>query len=154
MSSKIDWKSKYKELHSKYMNALDVSFRLGFQEGQRQAEMEMLQQQVADMQQQAAAAEEAAMMGEEGQLPPEEGGMPMEGEEGLPMEEMAEEGMEEMPMEEGDELDQSIDELEGFVKKEKFDALKLMKKLHKSEPKSSNEEKSEKQKKIDKMFNE
>ena len=39
MSSKINWKQKYFELRSKYMSAIDVSFRLGFEEGQKQAEL-------------------------------------------------------------------------------------------------------------------
>lgn len=125
MNGKIDWKSKYMELRSKYMNAIDVAFRLGHEEGAREAEMENLQMQVQEMEEQAAMAEQEAMMGEE----------PMVDEEGMPIEEEMpmEEGMEgeEMGMEgEGNELDDSINELESFVKEEKFDVTQIMKSMH------------------------
>jgi hypothetical protein len=134
MSNKVDWKQKYMEIRSKYMNAIDTAFRLGVQEGQRIAEMENMQMQLQQAQQQAAAAAQAAaaqsmpggMPGEE--MPPEEGGMP--GEE-MPPEEGGMPG-EEMPPEEGDELGQSIDELEQYVKSEpkKIYYAYLMKKTH------------------------
>jgi hypothetical protein len=135
MSNKVDWKQKYMEIRSKYMNAIDTAFRLGVQEGQRIAEMENMQMQLQQAQQQAAAAAQQAaaaqsmpggMPGEE--MPPEEGGMP--GEE-MPPEEGGMPG-EEMPPEEGDELGQSIDELEQYVKSEpkKIDFADLMKKTH------------------------
>lgn len=153
MNSKIDWKNKYQELRSKYLNAIDVAFKMGVEEGMRNAEMEQLQQQVADMEQEQAMAEEAAMMGGEGMV--DEAGMPIEGEE-MPMdEEMPMEGMEgeELPQEEGDDMGQSIDELESFVKKEKpFDARKLMKSIHKSEVKKTSKTTNKKQDKINKMF--
>ena len=47
MAGKVDYKQKYEGLRSKYMNAIDVAFRLGVEEGARNAEMEALQQQVA-----------------------------------------------------------------------------------------------------------
>ncbi len=142
MNGKIDWKSKYAELRSKYMNAIDAAFRLGFEEGQREAEMENLQQQVTEMEEAQAMAEQEAMMGDEGMV--DEEGMPIEGGE-----EMGMEG-EELPEEPG--LDESIDELEGMVKNEKksLDVAKIMKSMHKSEDTKKLE--SEKTIKINKLL--
>ena len=140
MSGKVDWKDKYFELRSKYLNAIDVAFRLGAQEGQRNAEMENLQQQVAQAEEQAAMAAQGGMMpGEE--LPPEE---MMPGEE-LPPEEGGQEP----------DLDSSINELESFVKAEKnVNIANLMKSIHKSIPKNDNkkEPKSKKAEKIGSMI--
>jgi len=142
MASKVNWKSKYEELRSKYMNAIDVSFRLGVEEGARNAEMEALQQQVAQMEEQAAMDQEAAMMGGEEEMMPEE----MMGEEGME-EEMPEE---ELPPEEGDDLGGAIDELEDYVKNEgKINATDLLKSFHKSQIKEEDKkDKSKSSKKI------
>jgi uncharacterized protein involved in exopolysaccharide biosynthesis len=149
MSSKIDWKQKYQELRSKYLNAVDVAFRLGVQEGMRNAEIQQLQTQLQEAQAQAQAAMAAASqppMGADG-APVDEQGMPVD-EQGMPVEEEmvdANEG-------EGDELDQSINELEGLVKKEKkINVTQLMKSIHKSN-KTVKPEDSEKQKKIEELI--
>lgn len=159
MSGKVDWKQKYLELRSRHMNAIDIGFRLGFQEGLKAGELQNLQMQLQQAQQEAAmAAEQAAMggmppePGMEGELPPEEmameGGMPpeemaMEGE--VPPEEMAMEGAPAGEMEAGmsDELGASIDELESYVTKNEKDInfSELMKSFHK--PKSSKKEAEE-----------
>lgn len=130
--SKIDWKLKYKELRSKYMNAIDVSYRLGFEEGLKQAQMDSMQQQMQDMQQQMMAAAQQPPMGAEGDVPPE---MTQEGGD-VPPEMMQEEGGEEGQQGGGDELDQSMDELEGYVKSEE-NIKDIMKSIHKSESKQS-----------------
>lgn len=138
--SKVDWKQKYMELRAKYMNAVDVAFRLGVEEGKRASEIEGLQQQIQQMEE-AAAMAEPPMSGEEGM--PDEGGEP-------PLEEAIEEGGEEAMAEEGDELGQSIDELEGYVKNEgPVNFQELMKSFHKNNSKSSdNANVSEKQKEV------
>jgi hypothetical protein len=157
MSNKIDWKQKYVELRAKYLNAVDVAFRLGVQEGMRNAEIQQLQTQLQEAQAQAQAAMAAAQqppMGGEG-MPVDEQGMPVEGmegeipvdEEGMPVEGMEEEG--------GGELDQSIDELEGLVKKEKkLDVTSLMKSIHKNKNSNiaSSKDISEKEKKIEEIL--
>lgn len=139
MSGKVDWKQKYMELRSKYMNAIDVSFKLGFQEGTKSAEMENLQAQ------QAQAEEEAAMAAQQGMMPGEE----------LPPEELPP-GEEVMAEEEGgDELGASIDELESYVKSEgkDIDITALMKNLHKQQKKPETATpKSAKAKKIESMI--
>lgn len=145
---KTDWKSKYYELRSKHINAIDVSFRLGFQEGLKAAELQNMQMQLQQAQQAAMAAPPAGMPGEEmppeqgGEMPPEQGGEipPQEGEE-MPPEQGA--------AEEPSELDSSIDELEGYVSKsEKVDFTKMMKSLHKSKSVNQETDLSEKQKKV------
>lgn len=123
---KTDWKSKYYELRSKHINAIDVSFRLGYQEGLKAAELQNMQMQLQQAQQAAMAAPPAGMPGE---MPP--------GEEMPPEQAMQEEGAppveEGQPSEEPSELDSSVDELEQYVSKnEKVDFSKLMKSLHKS----------------------
>jgi hypothetical protein len=165
-NKKTDWKSKYYELRSKHINAIDVSFRLGFQEGLKTAEIQFMQMQLQQAQQQAAAAAsmgggqmppEAAMGGEE--MPPEAAmggeGMPPEGQ--IPPE--AAMGGEEMPPEEmeedqGDELGASIDELEKMVSKnEKIDFSKMLKSFHKSKTaKQAASELSDKHKKIEEII--
>jgi len=143
---KTDWKSKYFELRSKHINAIDVSFRLGFQEGLKAAELQNMQMQLQQAQQAAMAAPPGGMppggevppeeaIAQEGQMPPEEGG----GEVPAPEEAevVGEEGGEG-----SDELGSSIDELEQYVSKnEKIDFNKMMKSLHKSnvQPKNSSD---------------
>jgi hypothetical protein len=142
---KTDWKSKYFELRSKHINAIDVSFRLGFQEGLKAAELQNMQMQLQQAQQAAMAAPPGGMP-PGGEMPPEEamaqeGQMPPEGgEEGVPSPEEAEVGDEEVVGEEGsDELGSSIDELEQYVSKnEKIDFGKMMKSLHRSNVESKN----------------
>jgi hypothetical protein len=175
---KTDWKSKYYEMRSRHINAIDVSFRLGFQEGLKAAELQNMQMQLQQAQQAAAAGmaagggmppEAGGMPPEMGGMPPEAGGMPPEamgGEmppemggapEGM-MEGAPEEGGEEAPPEEeepeGDPLDASIAELESLVSKnEKIDFSKMLKSLHKSGSNKKNvSELSEKHKKIDDMI--
>lgn len=95
-----DWKLKYQDLKLKFMDAVDVSFRLGMEQGLQQAQMQQAQQQQAD----AQAAQQAAM----GQQP----GQP--GQEGQDM------NSPESP--DGSELDSHIGQLEGMLNKSKQDS--------------------------------
>lgn len=123
--SKVDWKQKYLELRSKYINSIDVAFRHGFEEGYNKSKVEMMEMQLQQAQEAAAMAAQAApAMGEE--MPAEEG---------------------------GDPLVQSIDELEQYVKHEKPDFESLLKSAYKSESKNTeNKSLEEKQKIINKLF--
>jgi hypothetical protein len=138
--SKVDWRQKYYELRSKYMNAIDVAFRLGVQEGQKNQKMQDMEMQLQQMQ-------EAAMMGGGEELPPEEGMEPgMEGGEELPPEAMAAEGA-------GDELDASIDELEQYVKHEdKKDLANLLKSFHANKKSEKTESKDSRSKKLNSIL--
>jgi len=111
-----DYKQKYVELRTKFVEATDVSFRLGYEQGMKDAMMQQAQQQVEQAEQERQMQEQAMMQGgEPGQegMPPEE--QAMQAEDGMPMEE-------DMTPEEGaaaggSELDQNIEELQGLVAK-------------------------------------
>ena len=160
MGSKVDYKNKYIQLRSKYLNAIDVAFRLGVQEGARQGELQNMQQQLqqqqqqAQMQQQMQQAPGAAQMGQE---------MPQDGSQGeAAPQEMGgnpeDQGAAQMPGQDGgaapipgqdqqagapaDDLDLSMQELESYLKSEKPDLNNLMKSFHKvKETKKVNDEK-------------
>lgn len=53
MAGETNWKLKYTELKAKYMNAVDMAFRLGVEEGMKQSQVDQANQQA--MQAQAGA---------------------------------------------------------------------------------------------------
>ena len=116
MSGELNYKSKYMELRSKYLNDIDVAFRLGFEQGQQQAaqdQMAQAQQQQAEME----AAQAQMMQGQPGQemAPGQEvapGEQPMEGQ---PQDPMAGQPT---------ELDQHIAKLESMIQKSEDQDLK------------------------------
>lgn len=109
--SEINYKAKYEALKLKFMNAVDMAYRLGFEDGAKQSQMDQMmqaQQQQAELEQQAAA-----------------GGMG----EGAPGEEQPQEAAPDSAHPDGSELDQHIAELEGLLGKteagsEQYQALK------------------------------
>jgi len=139
--SKVDWKQKYENLRSKYMNAIDVAFRLGYQEGSRAAEMEAIQAELQGLKQ---AQEMQGLNGGMGGDPGMGDGM-----EATSGEEIAEEAMEQQPEEGGSELESSMNELEEYVKSEE-DIKNLMKNMHNNDAgDKSDKNKSDKEKKLD-----
>lgn len=126
----VDYKQKYLNLRSKMMENVDVSYRLGYEqgmaEGQKQAQQEAqaMQQQMMMQQQgqpqvdengQPIAPEEQQAMMEEGQMP-EEGQVP---------EDIQDQGG-------GSDLDAHIQELESLVQKgEKPSVLSMRKAVDK-----------------------
>ena len=70
MSSPINYKVKYLELRAKYINDIDIAFRLGFEQGAQQAQ----QQQALDAQAQAEQMDHEQNMaeasGQGGEAPP------------------------------------------------------------------------------------
>jgi hypothetical protein len=111
----IDFKKKYHALRLKFVESMDMSFRLGYESGQKDAQVEQAVQAAADAQAAAAGAQgqvdengnpvEGGQPGEEGQQPGQEGQQP--GQEG-----------EQPPMAgapSGSELDQHISKLESLV---------------------------------------
>lgn len=113
----VNWKSKYLELKSKYMSAVDASYRLGIQEGIQQAQVQQVQDQAAQQQ----ADEQAAAQGQPGQ-----DGQGQPGQSG-------QDGTEQAPDSEhpqGSELDQHISQLEGMLGKTELniDDLQAIKK--------------------------
>lgn len=103
----VNYKLKYMELKSKFINAIDTAFRLGMEQGMQQAQVQQAQQQQAD----AQAMQQAALQGQ-GQ-PGEDGGAPDEG--GDPGQEGP---TSENPQ--GSELDQHIDQLEQAMGKAEY----------------------------------
>lgn len=108
------YKQKYKELKLKYMNSVETAFRLGFEQGKQQAQMDSMAQE----QQQAMDSMNAQNM------QPQDGQNPE-----APQEEGQEQPMSAHP--EGSELDQHIAELEGLLGKSELKADDLQKALGK-----------------------
>jgi hypothetical protein len=71
MAGESNYKQKYMERRAKYMNAVDVAFRLGFEEGSKQSQVDQANQQMQD-----ANAKEQAMAGAQPGAPGAEGGKP------------------------------------------------------------------------------
>ncbi len=114
MSAEINYKSKYMELRSRYMNDLDMAFRLGFEQGGQQEQQNQMMQQ----QQQAQEVEMAAAQGQAQ-------GAPGEGQPGQPQDP----GMDQNPASasenpNGSELDQHIAKLETMIAKSEDGDLK------------------------------
>lgn len=110
--SEINWKSKYDALKAKFMESVDMAFRLGHEQGQQEALMD----QMAQSQQQQAdeMAQQSGMQGE-GQ-PGDEQGQEADGQE-PPV--SAHPG--------GSELDQHISQLEGMLGKGEVDMAAIIK---------------------------
>lgn len=106
-----DYKKKYVELRSKYLSAIDVSFRKGYEKGFQESQVQsQMQQAQAQQEQMAAMAQQQAQMppqGQEGQEMSPEEQMAME-QQGQPMEEQQEQPT---------ELDQQIEQLQGLLQK-------------------------------------
>lgn len=109
MSAEVNYKNKYMALRAKYMADVDMSFRLGMEQGAMQEQ----QNQMAEQQAQQQAAEQAAMAGQGqpgGNFGDEQPGQPAEGAPGeQPNDAAAGQG--------GSELDQHISQLEGLIAK-------------------------------------
>lgn len=102
-SQGVDYKKKYQELRAKFMSAMDVAFKQGFQQGQQSAQMQQMQMQ---------AQQEAAM--QQGQMGAVEQSQP-----------------EQQAQSDGGELDMYINELESIVNKSDMSKDDLKKSLEK-----------------------
>lgn len=97
-----DYKLKYQDLKLKFHDAVDVAFRLGFEQGAQQAQVQQAQQQQAD----AQAAQQAAAMGQ-----------------GQPGEPSGDSGQFGEEPSNGSELDQHIGQLESMLGQSKPGSL-------------------------------
>lgn len=113
MSGDINYKMKYSELKQKFMNSVDMAFRLGFEEGAKQEQ----QNQMAQQQQQAQLAAANANKAQ----PEEDGAAPEEGSQ------EPEQSDSQNP--EGSELDQHIAKLESMLGKSEVSGDDLKKAL-------------------------
>lgn len=142
-NSQLNYKNKYLELRSKYINDLDMAFRLGVEQGMQQAQ----QQQALDAQQQANELEMAQTQGMSNGMG-DEPGQPQE-----PGAEGQESGVNNpqspgIENQSGSELDQHINKLEGMLGKdtnpEVQKSLNEIKSLRKAEKFAIEMKKSEK----------
>jgi len=118
MHNNLDYKEKYLRIKARLIKAVDQSFRMGYEAGAKQAEMEFLQQKVAEQEQANAMMEQEAngfgsTPGEEGLEagPMGGGGDAQMGEEGM---------MEDTGVSEGgasDDINLLMDELGAMVAK-------------------------------------
>jgi hypothetical protein len=126
MSAVVNWKQKYTELKAKFMESVDMAFRLGFEQGAQQASQDAAMQQ-AQAAQQMAQQPPGAGGGDEGPV----GGQgptsrPEEDQDFADQEYPASkpagpgkgiEPMQESEHPEGSELDQHIAKLESMISK-------------------------------------
>jgi hypothetical protein len=146
MPGEVNYKQKYLELRQKYMNSVDVAFRLGFEEGAKQSQLDNAGQQMAQAQaEKEASAGAAAAPGQ----PPKENnnsapGTPDQGSgpdksgspsiqpkpvEGAPAAKPDGSPMKESENPAGSELDQHIAKLESMIQKSENPAEDLKKSL-------------------------
>lgn len=122
------YKAKYLQLKSQYMNAVDTAFRLGFEQGKQQAELDNMSQQQMQAQEMATAAAGAPPSGPTESGSPEPGGEPqVEGKE--EMEQPVDAPMQESEHPDGTELDQHIAKLEALLGKSEIAPEDLTKAL-------------------------
>jgi len=57
--SNINYKNKYEQLKAKYLSSVDTAWRLGFEAGLKEAQMDNATQQAQQAQQQVAQAQQA-----------------------------------------------------------------------------------------------
>jgi hypothetical protein len=57
MKKGVDYKEKYMQLRARYLQAIDVAFRSGYQQGMEKAQIQAAAQQLQQSQQQAAQAQ-------------------------------------------------------------------------------------------------
>jgi hypothetical protein len=124
MSNEARYKHKYEQLKAKFMNSVDVAFRLGFEQGALSAQMDAMAQQAQQAQQQAQASQQAAQSGAPGQDGEEEQD-PSAAEDGS-QEEQAQSPQEAQM---GSELDKHISELESLLAKGELEPEELRKSL-------------------------
>jgi len=115
------YKAKYLQLKSQYMNAVDTAFRLGFEQGKQQAELDQVAQQQQAAQEMAMQAASAPPPGAEGGAPDDGSGGPPDAESAAPDAgapgEAASGPMQESEHPDGTELDQHIAKLESLLGK-------------------------------------
>jgi hypothetical protein len=110
----VDYKAKYLDLKTKYQETVDLAWRLGFEQGAQQAQLDQAAQQQAEASQMAMAANGQPQPGQPG----EEGEQPGQQAEGQP-------GQPQSQNPNGDELDQHIQKLEGMLGKSEISSLDL-----------------------------
>jgi hypothetical protein len=107
-----DWKIKYQDLKLRFHDCLDTSFRLGYEAGAQQAQVQQAAQQTAD----AQAAQQAAAMGQQPGQPGQDPNAPGQEDPNAQMQ----------PGQDGSELDGHIQTLESMLQKTEVGSLEYM----------------------------
>jgi hypothetical protein len=136
--SELNYKTKYQALKLKFMDAIDVAFRLGYEAGAQQSQMQAATDQAAQAQQQAQMQDAAP--GQQGKPSGPPGGLASEPPDGEEQSQPQQEPQEDPNA--SSELDQHIGQLESMVSKGDFSPADLMKALSdlkdlKAKPKKS-----------------
>jgi len=132
--SELNYKSKYMTLRAKYMNDLDMAFRLGFEQGQQQSQNDQMAQAQAEQQQAEEMAAQGGQPGEAGQ-PGESGqpgAVPGGAQPASPGEQKVGEQAALPPQSQnpaGSELDQHIEKLESMIGKPGVNSSELAKSI-------------------------
>lgn len=134
----IDYKKKYEDLKSRYIQSLDIAFRTGYEQGFNESQNQNMAQQAQMMQQQAAASAQNA-------------GMPGAGQPGAEGPAGAAGDQIEVPSgEQGSgDMDQAIAELEQLVNKSEPSISDLKKSIELLKSENAQKKNSKKTKSID-----
>lgn len=109
--SLVDYKAKYLDLKTKYQETADLAWRLGYEQGLKDSQLEQMQQQQAQADQMAMAANGQPQPGQEGEQP----GQEAEAQPGQPQSQNPN----------GDELDQHIEKLSSMLGKSEISSMDL-----------------------------
>lgn len=118
--SDADYKHKYFDLRAKFLKATDTAWRLGYENGLKDAQMQQMQQQQQEAQ---LAAQQAAQMGQDPNAQPQEQGQigqPQDDSQGQSVQDpntQPDQAQAQGPQEGEDHLGQSMDELNNAVQK-------------------------------------
>jgi len=126
MAGEVNWKMKYNELKAKFMDSVDLAFRLGMEQGLQQAQLDQAAQ--AQMQQEQAAQQQAQLGGGQ-QVPGQEDQQFDDGSQGPTQPAGPGQGIQppESQNPDGSELDQHIAKLESMISKsEGVDVASMM----------------------------
>jgi DNA polymerase III gamma/tau subunit len=113
MSQEINYKKKYLELRGKYINDLDMAFRLGVEQGMQQAQQQQAIDAKAEAQEMQMQQKQIEAQGMAAQNTPEGESAPTNPEQ--PGEGPKPPGMPDQTEQQGSELDQHIGKLEGLL---------------------------------------
>lgn len=130
MSGEVNYKKKYMELKAKFMESVEMAFRLGFEDGAKQSQQDQAMQQQQQMEQQQAAMN-GAVPGQEqnpsdpnggGSVPGQDQGATMPAGPGMGIQQGGPAPQGAQPMKEsehpdGSELEQHIAKLESMISK-------------------------------------
>ena len=114
--SLVDYRTKYLDLKTKYHETVDLAWRLGFEQGVQQAQLDQVVQQQAQADQMAMAANGQPQPGQPGEEDQSPEGQPGQGQDN---------GQPQSQNPNGDELDQHIQKLESMLGKTEINPMEL-----------------------------